>query len=182
MDACAPGQNSTSTGGQNSTRINNVFAIRHINAGKNVWTEREIQAKLAPIKTVNRKIPDVLVNTTDPTYQGEMTQLAWVEIENSYKKHADYLKMLRFIFNVLGALDSQGNPITDLFCAAPDVYISEVIIQIPTEEQLRRLVTTVSKMKTEAPYDYGWGYILDNFRIASHYDATSVPLSRWIDY
>ncbi len=45
-----------------------IFAINQLRAGKSVWTEREIQAGRAPIKTVLHKVPDGLVDVTQEDY------------------------------------------------------------------------------------------------------------------
>jgi hypothetical protein len=158
----------------------NTFAIHRINAGQQVWTEREIQANQAPIKVVNHKIPDGLVNITDPQQDINTSVLAWVEVERGYKKNADFNKMLNFIFNVLGGLDAQGLPNTLMFCAAVDIYIGEVIIQFISTAQGQRIINAVDHTKAVAPFDYGWSNILNNLYLC---DLSGVlhPISKWID-
>jgi hypothetical protein len=158
----------------------NTFAIHRINAGKRVWTEREIQSNQAPIKVVNHKVPDGLVDISDPLYDQGTTVLSWVEVERGYKKNADFNKMLNFIFNVLGGLDAQGLPSTLMFCAAVDIYIGEVIIQFISAAQGQRILDAVDHAKTVAPYDHGWSNILNNLHLC---DLSGVlhPISKWVE-
>jgi hypothetical protein len=75
----------------------NEFAIDQLLEGNRVYTEREIQAGQAPFKNVLHKTPDGLVfDKQDRHWFG------WVEVERGYKKTADFQKMLRFIYHVLG--------------------------------------------------------------------------------
>ena len=158
----------------------NVFSIHRITAGQRVWTEREIQTHRAPIRAVKNKIPDGLVNLTDTLDMDGTLVLAWVEVERGYKKKSDFDKMLRFIFHILGSLDSQDRPSNTLFCAAVDVYIEQAIIQIATEGQFARIVGAVRAEHIQNPYGYGWGSIFAQLYIAG-LNGVSRPISTWLE-
>lgn len=157
----------------------NTFAIYRINAGQRVWTEREVQSNQAPIKVVNHKVPDCLVDITDPLQDFGTTVLAWIEVERGYKKNADFNKMLTFIFNILGALDAQGLPNTLMFCAAVDVFIGEVMIQFVSAAQGQRIIDAVDHAKAVGPYDYGWNNILNNLYLCN-VNGELHPISTWV--
>lgn len=155
----------------------NLFAIQQINAGRNVWTEREIQANLAPIKVVTHKIPDGLVDVTDGLYAEGTLALAWLESERGYKKNSDFYKMMTFIYKILGQLDSQGLPTNTIFCAADGVYIEQVFIQIMNEKQLARIINAVRAEKSGNPYGYDWQKIGSQLLLVG-LQGTSHPISR----
>ena len=157
----------------------NTFAIHRITAGQRIWTEREIQTHRAPIRAVKNKVPDGLVDLSDTLNMDGTLVLAWVEVERGYKKKADFDKMLRFIFHILGSLDSQGRPSNDMFCAAVDVYIEQAIIQIATEAQLARIVGAVRAEHLQNPYGYGWGSIFAQLYLAG-LTGVSHPISTWL--
>lgn len=157
----------------------NTFAIRRIVGGQQVWTEREIQANRAPIKVVTHKVPDGLVDITGPLHATDITVLAWVEIESGFKKRSDFEKMLRFAFAILGSLDSQGMPSNEPFCAALDVYIEEVIIQVVSDAQAKRIVGAVAHAKTVSPYDYNWTNILSQLFLCG-LSGDTYPISTWV--
>ena len=157
----------------------NSFAIYRLNSGQKIWTEREIQSGKAPIKAINHKVPDGLVDITDGLYAEGTLVLAWVEVEAGYKKNTDFYKMLRFAFNILGPLDSQDMPVNTLFCAADDVYIGEVFIQIVDEAQLNRIVNAVRAEKLNDPYGYAWGKIEAQLFLAG-LAGKSYPISIWL--
>lgn len=143
----------------------NDFAINQIFADKNIWTEREIQAGQAPIRTVMRKVPDGLMDITEEQNREFHLALAWVEVERGYKKARDFNKMMHFAFSVLGELDSQGRPLTEMYEAYEKnvsgmVNIGDVIIQIDTKSQQERIVNAVRDTKKSRPYDYGWVNVL----------------------
>lgn len=158
----------------------NTFAIHRINAGKRVWTEREIQSNQAPIKVVSHKVPDALVDISDPVHDAGATVLSWVEVERGYKKSADFNKMLNFIFKILGGLDAQGLPSKQMFCAAVDVYIGEVIIQFISTAQGQRIINAVDHAKTYAPYDFGWNDIIQNLYLCE-LSGEIHPISKWVE-
>ena len=158
----------------------NTFAIHRINASQRVWTEREIQTHRAPIRAVKNKVPDGLVDLTGPLHASDITVLAWVEVECGYKKKSDFDKLLRFIFHILGSLDSQGRPSNDMFCAAVDVFIEQAIIQIATEAQLDRIVDAVRAEHVQNPYGYGWGSIFAQLYLAG-LNGVSQPISTWLE-
>lgn len=151
----------------------NLFAINRIHAGQKIWTEREIQANKAPIKSILRKVPDCLIELGDGT-------LAWVEIERGYKKLVDFNKMLGFFFHVLGGLDSGGNTRSMLFCAATDIYIEQGIIQVISNEQSVRIINAVKHNKKMAPYDYSWGNIVNDLFLCMPNSNELIPISHWI--
>ena len=155
----------------------NLFAIQQIHAGRNVWTEREIQANLAPIKIIKHKIPDGLVDVTDGLYAEGTLALAWLECERGYKKNSDFYKMMRFIYTILGQLDSQGLPAKTLFCAGDNVYIEQAFIQIMYENQLTRIIGAVRAEKSGNPYGYDWQKIGAQLFLVG-LQGTSHPISR----
>ena len=157
----------------------NTFAIHRIVASQKVWTEREIQANQAPIKVVNHKVPDGLVDITGSLHATDITVLAWVEIESGFKKRADFDKMLRFTFAILGSLNSQGMTSNEPFCAALDVYIEEVIIQVVSDAQAKRIVGAVEHAKTVTPYDYNWANILSRLFLCG-LSGNIYPISTWV--
>lgn len=157
----------------------NTFAIRRIVGGQQVWTEREIQANRAPIKVVTHKVPDGLVDITGPLHATDITVLAWVEIESGFKKRSDFDKMLRFAFAILCTLNSQGMPTNEPFCAALDVYIEEVIIQVVSDAQAKRIVGAVAHAKTVTPYDYDWANILSRLFLCG-LSGNIFPISTWV--
>jgi hypothetical protein len=157
----------------------NTFAIHRIVAGQQVWTEREIQANRAPLKVVTHKVPDGLVDITGPLHATDITVLAWVEIESGFKKKSDFEKMLRFAFAILGRLDSQGMPSNEPFCAALDVYVEEVIIQVVSDAQAKRIVGAVAHAKTVSPYDFDWANILSRLFLCG-LTGNIFPISTWV--
>ena len=157
----------------------NVFSIHRITAGQRIWTEREIQTHRAPIRAVKNKIPDGLVDITDTLNADGTLVLAWVEVECGYKKKSDFDKMIGFACDILGGLDSQGMPDNALFCAALDVYVEEVIIQVVSDEQAKRIVNAVAHAKTVAPYDYAWRNIISQLLLCT-LSGTLYPISKWV--
>jgi len=157
----------------------NTFAIRQIIAGQRVWTEREIQTNRAPIRAVKHKVPDGLVDISNPLYAEGTLVLAWVEIERGYKKTSDFNKMLGFALEILGHLDSQGRSSDVLFCAAKDTYIGQVTIQITSTAQFNRIVSEVRAENLKRPYDFGWGNITSRLYLAGP-TGVSRPISTWL--
>lgn len=157
----------------------NTFSIHRINAGQRVWTEREIQTNRAPIRAIRSKVPDGLVDVTSALDAEGIVVLAWVECERGFKKKADFDKMLRFIFNILGSLDSQCMPSNEPFCAALDVYVEEVIIQVVSDAQAKRIVGAVEHAKTVTPYDYDWANILSRLFLCG-LSGNIFPISTWV--
>ena len=157
----------------------NTFAIHRINAGQRVWTEREIQTNRAPIRAIRSKVPDGLVDITSPLDAESTLVLAWIECERGFKKKADFDKMLRFIFNILGSLNSQGLVRNTLFCVAPDVYVKEVIIQVVSDAQAKRIVVAVKAAKAVTPYDYDWASILSQLFLCA-LSGDIYPISTWV--
>uniref|UniRef100_E6QX09 Uncharacterized protein n=1 Tax=mine drainage metagenome TaxID=410659 RepID=E6QX09_9ZZZZ len=159
----------------------NIFAINQLRAGKSVWTEREIQAGRAPIKTVLHKVPDGLVDVTEEDYKGYSLTLAWVEIERGYKKAADFNKMMHFIFSVLGPLNSEGKPLNQMYQPADKLCIGEVIVQTNANSQQNRIINAVRHGKTTAPYDYAWEYILNNLYLCTAQSADLHSIDEWVN-
>lgn len=157
----------------------NTFSINQINAGQRVWTEREIQTNQAPIRAIKNKIPDGLVDVTSPLDADGTLILAWGEIERGYKKKSDFNKMMRFAFEILGSLDSRDMPSNTMFCAAEDIYIGQVIIQIVSETQFNRIVDTVRVERVKNPYGFSWGKITSQLYLTSP-TGDCLPISTWL--
>ena len=152
----------------------NMFAISRLKAAQKVWTEHEIQTNRAPIKSVLQKIPDCLI-------EYESSNFAWVEIERGYKKEADFNKMMKFCFTVLGGLDAGDQPRNTLFCADMnnDMYIEHVIIQIVSSMQANRIIQVVASTKEKNPYAYNWGSVLAGLFLCSP-TSDLMAMSKWV--
>lgn len=157
----------------------NIFSIHQLKAGNRVWTEREIQTNQAPIRAIKNKIPDGLVDISSPIDADGTLVLAWGEIERGYKKKSDFNKMMRFAFEILGSLDSRDMPSNTMFCAAEDIYIGQVIIQIVSKSQFNRVVGAVRAERVKNPHGFSWGKITSQLYLASP-TGDCLPISTWL--
>lgn len=67
-----------------------------------------------------------------------------------------------------------------MFCAANDIYIGEVIIQVASDAQARRIVDAVQQVKIAAQHDYSWGSILHNLYLCGLMSREAFPISKWV--
>lgn len=78
---------------------NSVYvSLAGLSDDKNVWSELEIRARIAPVhqfsytfeNSETTKIPDVLARLADGRY-------AWIEIENAWRNQTDLRKLIEFM-------------------------------------------------------------------------------------
>ncbi|MHC3435927.1 replication-relaxation family protein [Delftia lacustris] len=107
----------------------NWFLIENINAGLTVWTEHEIQQRLAPIHSLNGKVPDALISTEHG--------LVWVEVENTWKNKEERQKIVRLCKTLLPR--EHSTPLTEI---SEGLYLFRIIIVSNTSSALKAIVRT----------------------------------------
>lgn len=108
----------------------NWYVIGHILDGTTVWTEHEIQTGVAPVVSVDAKVPDALLETP--------FGLIWVEVENAWKNRSERSKVVRFSSRYLPV----SNRLAEL---APDVYLVRVAIVGTNVDALRAMCRTFNE-------------------------------------
>ena len=109
----------------------NWYLISHIAAENAVWTEHEIQTERSPLRMVNGKVPDGLIETPEG--------LLWVEVENAWKARQERAKVTRFSVNHLPK-DSQ------LSLLATEQYLLRVVIVGTTQPALDAMVRSFAQL------------------------------------
>lgn len=109
----------------------NWYLISHIIAGNTVWTEHEIQTERSPVRMVEGKVPDGLIETPEG--------LLWVEVENAWKARQERAKVTRFSVNHL-ARDRQ------LSLLAHEQHLLRVVIVGTTPAALDAMVRSFAQL------------------------------------
>jgi hypothetical protein len=109
----------------------NWYLIFHITAGNVVWTEHEIQTERSPLRVVDGKVPDGLIEPLEG--------LLWVEVENAWKARLERAKVTRFSVNRLPK-DSQ------LSLLATEQHLLRVIIVGTTRPALDAMVRSFAQL------------------------------------
>ncbi len=109
----------------------NWYLIAHLAAGNAVWTEHEIQTERSPLRIVDGKVPDGLIETPEG--------LLWVEVENAWKARQERAKVTRFSVNHLPR-DTQ------LSLLAPQQHLLRVVIVGTTQAALDAMVRSFSQL------------------------------------
>lgn len=109
----------------------NWYLIAHIAAGHTVWTEHEIQTERSPLRMVDGKVPDGLVELPEG--------MLWVEVENAWKARQERAKVTRFSVNHL----AQGVHLSPL---SPEHYLLRVVIVGTTRDALKAMVRSFAQL------------------------------------
>jgi hypothetical protein len=111
----------------------NWYVIHHINAGNRVWTEHEIQTGCSPVRMVDGKVPDFLVEL--PDHGG----LLWGECEHAWKSKAERAKICRLCIRHLPR-DTQ------LSLLSTEQYLLRVVIVGTTQNALDAVVRSFKQL------------------------------------
>jgi hypothetical protein len=109
----------------------NWYLISHIAAENTVWTEHEIQTERSPLRIVDGKVPDGLIETPEG--------LLWVEVENAWKARQERAKVTRFSVNHL-TRDTQ------LSLLATGQHLLRVVIVGTTQPALDAMVRSFAQL------------------------------------
>lgn len=121
---------STQLGNVTHRACSNWHLISHINQETLVWTEHEIQTGRCPVRTVDGKVPDGLVETP--------FGLIWTEVENSWKARQSRTRTKNFCVNNLPR-DTQ------LSLLAPEQHLLRVVIVGTTPSAIDAMVRTLAE-------------------------------------
>jgi hypothetical protein len=109
----------------------NWYLISHIAAENVVWTEHEIQTERSPLRILDGKVSDGLVETPEG--------LLWVEVENAWKARQEREKVTRFSVNRLPR-DTQ------LSLLSSEQYLLRVVIVGTTQPALDAMVRSFAQL------------------------------------
>ncbi len=112
----------------------NWYLISHINEGTPVWTEHEVQSGRSPVKMVDSKVPDGLVETP--------FGLLWLEVENAWKARQSRSRIKTFCVNHLSR-DTQ------LSLLAPELHLLRVVIVGTSTGAIDAVVRTLVEAHAE---------------------------------
>lgn len=112
----------------------NWYLISHINQGTPVWAEHEVQSGRCPVKMVDSKVPDGLVETP--------FGLLWLEVENAWKARQSRSRIKTFCVSHLSRN-------TQLSLLAPELHLLRVVIVGTSTSAIDAVVRTLAEAHAE---------------------------------
>jgi len=110
----------------------NWYVIQHICLNNRAWTEHEIQTGRSPIREVDGKVPDFLIEL--PEHGG----VIFGEVENAWKARQARARIKDFCVNHLPRN-------TQLSLLAPEQYLLRVVILGTTPSAINAMVRTLAE-------------------------------------